>query len=98
MPYDLAWWPQADEAYARLENDPGRSEVLRAVNRVLDRLEVDPSDPRLGSTIFQSPEYRGVAATQVGTGDWTVFWRYGAEGGIVEIVLIHELPLGARDV
>lgn len=80
---------------ARLEHDPAMSDVVAAVNRALDRLERDPYDPRLGTTVFQSEEFGGVSATPVRVGDWYVFWQPGKARNAIEIVLVHELPLGA---
>ena len=98
MAYEIAgWWPAADEAMGRLENDSGRSAVVDAVNRTLDRLEDDPFNPRLGTTDFRSEESGGVCATPARVGDWYVFWQSGPAKNTIEIVLIHELPLGVAE-
>ena len=66
---------------------------MRAVNHVLDRLERDPFDPKLGTTIFQSDELGGIDATPLREGSWYVFWQANAEAKEIEIVLIHELDI-----
>lgn len=73
------------------------SEVVRRIDQMLDRLERDPYDPRLGTTLFQSEEFGGVSATPIRVGDWYVFWQSGPAQGTIEIVLVHELPLDAAE-
>jgi hypothetical protein len=85
------YWPAADEALVRLENDPAMVPVARAVERVLDRLADDPFNPRLGTTAFVTPELGGVSATPVGLDDWYVLWQRGPEPRTIDIVLIHQL-------
>lgn len=98
MAYEIAgWWPTADEAMARLENDSGMSAVVDGVNRALDALEDDPYNPRLGTTVFQSEEFGGVCATPARVGDWYVFWQPGPAKNTIEIVLVHELPLDVAE-
>jgi hypothetical protein len=92
--FELAFWPEADEALSRLEADAAWADVLDAVNRTLDRLERDPFDPRLGTTVFTSDEYANIGATPVRVGDWYVFWQRGERARTIEIVLIHELSTG----
>lgn len=70
------------------------SAVVNAVNKTLDRLERDPYDPRLGTTIFQSEEFGGVSATPISVGDWYLFWQPGTARSTIEIVLVPELPRG----
>jgi hypothetical protein len=89
--YDLAYWPAADQAIARLENDPAMTHVLRAVDRGLERLAADPFNPRLGTTAFVTEEFGGVSATPVGLDDWYIFWQRGEEPKVIEIVLVHPL-------
>lgn len=91
------WWPAADEVMSRLEGDPRMSDVVKRVGQILDRLERDPYDPRLGTTLFQSKEFGGVSATPIRVGDWYVFWQPGPAQGTIEIVLVHELPLDAAE-
>jgi hypothetical protein len=91
--HELAFWPAADEALARLEADATRADIVAAVNGTLDRLEQDPFDPRLGTTVFKSEEYANVSATPVRVGDWYVFWQPGERAHTIEIVLIHELSM-----
>lgn len=73
------------------------SGVVDAVNKVLDRLERDPYDPRLGTTVLQSEEVGGVSATPTREGDWYVFWQPGRDDHTIEIVLVHKLPLGVAE-
>jgi hypothetical protein len=91
MSFELLYWPAADEALGRLENDPAMTPVLQAVERVLQKLAADPFSPRLGTTAFVTEDFGGVNATPAGLDDWYVFWQRRAEPRVLEIVLIHEL-------
>jgi hypothetical protein len=93
MAYELVFWPAADEALARLEADATHADIVAAVNRTLDRLEQDPFDPRLGTTVFKTEEYENISATPVQVGDWYVFWQRGEPAHTIEVVLIHELSM-----
>lgn len=90
MPYEILYWPAADEALAKLEADPALARALQAVERVLLRLAENPFNPRLGTTPFQSPEYGGVSATPARFDDWYVFWQRGIEPTTIEIVLVSQ--------
>jgi hypothetical protein len=92
VPFELAFWPQADEALTRLENDPGLSSALSAVNRVLDRLEEEPTDLRLGNTLFKTPEYGNVSAADARCEGWYVPWKPGPEEHVIDVVAIAQLP------
>ncbi len=93
MEYEFLYWPAADEALSKLENDPAMISALRAVERVLERLAADPFSPRLGTIAFVTEDFGGVSATPAGLDDWYVFWQRGAEPRVIEIVLIHQLRL-----
>jgi hypothetical protein len=93
MPYELLYWPAADEALGKLENDPAMAPARRAVDGTLQRLAADPFDRRLGTTAFMTEELGGVSATPARLDDWYVIWQRGAEQGVIEIVLIHEFRL-----
>jgi hypothetical protein len=94
MAYELDWRPEADAVMDALEADPRLSAVVEAVDRVLDRLEVDPYDARLGTKVFQTPEFGGVCATPVRRDDWYVLWQRGEVANQLVIILIHQLDLG----
>jgi hypothetical protein len=94
MAYELLWRPEAEAAMDALEADPDLSDVLEAVNRALDRLEVDPYDARLGTKPFRAPELGGVCATPVRRDDWYVIWQRGEVANQLVIILIHQLDLG----
>jgi len=91
--YELAYWPDADDALSKLENDPVMAPMLQAVERTLERLAADPFNPRLGTTAFVTVELGSVSATPVGRDDWYVFWKRGQEPRLIEIVLVHQLRL-----
>lgn len=93
MEYELLWRPEADGAMETLEADPSLSAVVEAIDRTLDRLEVDPYDPRLGTKAFQSPEFGGVCATPVRQDDWYVLWQRGEAANQLVIILIHQLDI-----
>jgi hypothetical protein len=93
MAYELGFWPPADAAMKKLEDDPAMSSVLAAVNRILDRLERDPFDPRLSTRAFVSQEYGGVNATAVREGDWYVLWQRGPDATTIDVILVHELAV-----
>ncbi len=93
MPFQLLFWPDADEALARLENNLNLASVRRTVDHTLDRLERDPGDPRLGTRQFVSPSLGHVRATPTNEGDWHVFWVPGIEPETIEIVEIAEVSL-----
>jgi|SRR5215471_811153 len=94
MVYELGWRPEADAAMDVLEADPSLSAVVEAIDRTLDRLEVDPYDARLGTKVFQTPEFGGVCATPVRRDDWYVLWQRGKVANQLVIILIHQLDLG----
>jgi hypothetical protein len=91
--YEITYWPAADDVLTRLENDPAMAPVLQCVERVLRRLSRDPSDPRLGTKVLMTEDFRGVSATPVPMDDWYIFWQRGPESRAIEIVLIHQLRL-----
>ncbi len=39
-------------------------------------------------------EYGGICATPIRIDDWYVFWQRSPEPGVLEIVLVHQLPVG----
>jgi hypothetical protein len=92
--YEFGWRPEADAAMDALEADPSMSAVVDAIEHTLDRLEVDPFNPRLGTVQFQSPEYGGVCATPIRMDDWYVFWQRGPTANELVIILIHPLNIG----
>jgi hypothetical protein len=96
MVYELSWRPEANAAMDALEADPSMSIVVQAIDRTLDRLEVDPFDPRLGTIPFQTPELGGVCATPVRRDDWYVLWQRGLTSGDLVIILIHQLDLSRQ--
>jgi hypothetical protein len=69
------------------------SAVLQAVERTLERLSADPYDRRLGTAAFQTPELGGVCTTPARIDDWYVIWQRGPETKVLEIVLVHQLPV-----
>jgi hypothetical protein len=91
MTYGLVYWPAADDVLNQLENDPGMTPVLRAIERTLGRLAEDPLAPRLGTTAFVSEAYGGISATPAGHDEWYVLWQRGSEPMTIEIVLVHQL-------
>jgi hypothetical protein len=70
------------------------SAVVAAVDRVLDDLEADPFNRKLGTVAFQTPELGGVCATPGRLDDWYGIWQRGQTGRSVEIILIHRLDVG----
>ena len=93
MVYELHWRPEADAALDALEADPTMLAVVEAIDRTLDRLEVDPFDPRLGTIPFQTPELGGVCATPARRDDWYVLWQRSPTSNDLVIILIHQLDL-----
>ena len=96
MAYELGWRPEADAAMDALEADSSTSAVVDAIERTIERLEVDPFDPRLGTVQFQSPEFGGVCATPIRMDDWYVFWQRGLTANELVIILIHPLGIGHK--
>ena len=90
MAYELEWWPAADERMTALEAEGGPA--LAAVNQTLDRLEIDPFDRRLGTTMFSTDELRKVSATPTRHDNLYIFWQPGPSANVIDIVLIHDLP------
>ncbi len=95
--FELAYWPAADMAMDELAADPAMAAVLEAVERTLDRLSVDPYDRRLGTRAFMTPELGGISATPVRIDDWYVLWQRSPEPRVLEIVMIHQLPVDQPD-
>jgi hypothetical protein len=91
MSFSLLFTEQADESMDRLEADPGRHHVLEAVERTLDRIETNPSDPRLGTRSFVTEVYGGVRATPVRVDDWHVFWQPGPRSDEITIIEVLEM-------
>jgi hypothetical protein len=92
--YQHAWWPEAAAAMDALEADPRMSAEVEALDRVLDALEADPFNRKLGTVSFQTPEFCGVCATPVRLDDWYVIWQRGPAARSLEIILIHQLDVG----
>lgn len=90
---ELLWFPEADEAMGRLEADLSGTAALRAVRQVLGRLEIDSTDPRLGTRQFQTEGYGHVRATPCRHEDWYVLWCPSADDNAIEILLIAEFRL-----
>ena len=94
MNYGLRYWPAADEVLHQLETDPAMGRVLQAVGRTLQRLAVDPFNPRLGTVPFMTEALGGINATPArldDEGNWYVLWQRGEEPGTIEIVLVHQI-------
>lgn len=91
MTYRLLYWPAAVEVLDRLERDPAMAEVRQAVERVEERLEADPFSYRLGTKAFITEQLGGVSATPARLDDWYVLWQRGAEQGVIEILLVHQI-------
>ena len=92
MPYELTYWPRADDILTELEQDPAMATVLQAVERVLASLAEDPFNPRLGTTPFVTDELGGVSVTPARQDDWYVVWQRGPEGTqTIEIILVHQV-------
>jgi hypothetical protein len=49
---------------------------------------------RLGTKVFQTPEFGGVCTTPVRRDDWYVLWQRGEVANQLVIILIHQLDLG----
>jgi hypothetical protein len=92
--YPLYFWPEADSAMDDLANGGDATGVYDAVARVLCNLSADPYNRRLGTALFKSPELGGICAAPVRIDDWYVFWQRSPDPGALEIVLIHQLPVG----
>lgn len=67
-------FPGPDATLAALEGDSSRALLLEAVNRVLDMLEVDPTDDRLRRQRFQNPPLWCVKVVAIGE-EWIILWR-----------------------
>lgn len=93
MGYQIFYWPAAYEALCELVNDPAMAPMVRAIERVEDRLATDPFSPRLGTIAFMSEELGGVSATPVRMDNWYVLWQRGEAPRTIEIVLVHRLLL-----
>jgi hypothetical protein len=93
MAYEVVYWPAADDALSALEKDPALAPALQAVERILLELEADPFNPRLGTTAFMTEDYGGVSATPARLDDWYVLWQRGAEQGVIEILLVHQIRI-----
>jgi len=75
----------ADE-YRRLQSDSRHAVLLAAVDRVLDRLDADPTDPTLSRTVFVSPLWGGLARVVLipdPDDDYLIAWRMKDNGSPV---------------
>lgn len=91
MSYELRYSPAATATLDRLEADPTMAKALDAINDLLDQLEDDPFDRRLGTASFQLPHQEGFCATPVRYDGWYVIWERGDERSTVWIIEIAQL-------
>jgi hypothetical protein len=91
MPYQLLYSPAAAASLDTLEASPTMTRALDAVNDLLDRLEDDPFDRRLGTASFRLAHQEGVCATPVRYDDWYIIWERGSQPGAVWIIEIAQL-------
>jgi len=70
-----SFFEAADDTINRVESDGSMKHVRHGALRVLGRLEVEPTDPRLRTRTFRTEGYGHVRATPIEVDDWYVFWR-----------------------
>jgi hypothetical protein len=92
MSYELRYSPAATATLDRLEADPRMAKTVDAIDDLLDRLEDDPFDRRLGTASFQVTHQEGVCATSVRHEGWYVIWERGVEKGTLWIIEVAQLP------
>lgn len=92
MVFDLGFLPEADDDMNRIEADPSLTHVVEAVNLTLGRIELDPGDRRLRTRQFQTSGLHDKRMTQVGVGEWHVFWQTTDEPTELVILRVVETP------
>lgn len=91
MPYELRYSAAATATLDRLEADPKMAKALNAIDDLLDRLEDDPFNRRLGTASFKMTHQAGVCATPVRYDDWYVVWERGDQPGTIWIIEVAQL-------
>lgn len=86
----------AGDAYRGLVADPAQAGLLDAVDRILDRLDADPSDQSLSRHIMQTPVWERlcVVVARGPDDDWLVGWQYGDD----DVPVVRYLGPGAQGV
>jgi len=74
----------AADAYRQLKSDPGQALLLEAIDRALDRLEADPTDPALSRRVLEAEAIWGgrirVIEVRSQTDDYWVGWQPTEDG------------------
>lgn len=98
MTFELFFTEQADEDLEKLENDKGLEKRLKAVNKALGYLEVNPKHPGLNTHEFTSLTkqygikiYEAYAENNTPAA-YRIFWYYGPNKKSITIIAITPHP------
>ncbi len=96
--FELIFTERANEDLTKLENDKGLKKRLKAVNKALGYLEINPKHPELNTHEFTSLSKRyGIKVYEAYTENNTpaayrIFWYYGPAKNIITILAITPHP------
>lgn len=98
MSFELIFAEQADEDLSRLEQDKGLAKRLKAVNKALGYLEVNPKHKSLNTHEFTSLSrqygikiFEAYAENRTSAA-YRIFWHYGPGEDIITIIAITPHP------
>ena len=98
MPFELLFTDRADADLARLEKDKGLEKRLKAVNKALGYLEINPKHQGLNTHEFTSLSkqyglkvYEAYAENNTPAA-YRIFWHYGPDKKVITILAITAHP------
>lgn len=98
MVFELIFTDRADEDLTKLENDKGLEKRLKAVNKALGYLEINPKHQSLNTHEFTSLSkqyglkvYEAYAENNTPAA-YRIFWHYGPDKNVITILAITPHP------
>lgn len=98
MPFELVFTDRADADLTILEEDNGLEKRLKAVNKALGYLELNPKHPGLNTHEFTSLSkqygikvYEAYAENNTPAA-YRIFWHYGPDKNVITILAITKHP------
>jgi hypothetical protein len=98
MPFKLFFTAEADKNLEILEQNPDKKKRLKAVQKALSYLEVNPRHPSLNTHKYEtlSKEFRGEVfeayAENKTPQAYRIFWHYGPEDKAITVIAITPYP------
>lgn len=88
MPFDLRLLDSVHDVLVELQQDEDRASLCDAVEAILDKLEQDPGDPKLGTTMFRTSGLEHVRSTPVRQDEWVLIWQLGEGPSTINLIWI----------